>query len=62
MHVWVLIDDLFMHSLLSLSGLLEETDGTLGNDETIFGLSAQAKEFFGEKGTGIYEIICSLNY
>jgi hypothetical protein len=37
----------FLH-LLALGGLLEETNGTLGEDETIFGLSAQGKFLFGE--------------
>jgi hypothetical protein len=47
----------FLH-LLALGGLLEETNGTLGSDETIFGLSEQAKILFGDNAyTGTCTII-----
>lgn len=49
----------FLH-LLALAGLLEETNGELGSDETIFGLSDQAKFLFGADGfTGTWQIIFS---
>jgi hypothetical protein len=58
----------FLHSL-ALEGLLEVTNGTLGSDETIFGLSEQAKWLFGDNaytGTGaiifpsiVYHLIIS---
>ena len=40
----------FLH-LLALSGLLEESNGVYSGDETLFGLSADAKYFFGPAGT-----------
>lgn len=40
----------FLH-LLALSGLLEESNGVYSGDETLFGLSADAKYFFGATGT-----------
>jgi hypothetical protein len=44
----------FLH-VLALGGMLEETNGTLGEDNTIFGLSKDAKQFFGDDGTGTYQ-------
>lgn len=45
----------FLH-LLTLGGLLEEINGTLGKDETLFGLSALGKDLFGENGSGTYQV------
>jgi hypothetical protein len=38
--------------LLALAGLLEETNGTMGSDDTIYGLSTEAKRLFGKDGSG----------
>ena len=43
----------FLH-LLALCGLLEETKGLYCEDDAIFGLSKQAKEYFGEDGAQGY--------
>ncbi len=43
----------FLH-LLALSGLLQESKGLYCEDDAVFGLSKQAKEYFGEDGAQGY--------
>jgi hypothetical protein len=49
----------FLH-LLALAGLLEETNGTLGSDATIYGLSAQAKSLFGDGSGNLLNYLLSV--
>jgi hypothetical protein len=49
----------FLH-LLALAGLLEETNGTLGSDATIYGLSAQTKALFGDGSGNLLNYLLSV--
>ncbi|HEX3998784.1 MAG TPA: methyltransferase [Pirellulales bacterium] len=51
----------FLH-LLALTGLLDEQGAEHGDDLAIFGLSAEAKEFFGDDGRGGYFFRDLVNY
>ena len=43
----------FLH-LLAMNGLLDEQGGEFGEDDALFKLSAESREYFGERGTDGY--------